>query len=209
MTRFLLKLIPLLAAVFTAFSLVARALGTMQPPHPALAGFAESCTDKPPPCWYGIVPGETNAEDASRIVQQYFVKRSVMEGFPLAFDSAEIDGMTFIGFNYDPTLIVKHIILYFDEKVCLGDILAVIGMPDKVHILDALNKARLVYAYPQGMIGIDTGRGINNLNPRKRGSLYLTLSVESTSTAGGVFAWAGFQREAYYCALDHTLAFCE
>ncbi len=208
MTRFLFRLMPALVAAFAMFNIAARALGTLRPPHPALAGFTEGCEGQPSPCWYGIVPGVTTAGEAGQIAERYFVRRSVIEGFPLAFDSPQISGLTFIGFNYDLSLIVKHIILYFDEQVYLGDVLGVVGEPDEVQLLDRLNKARLVYQYPGGVIGLDTGRDIDGLNPRKRGSLYLTLSVESSRGAAKVFSWAGFQRESYYCEQDNTLAFC-
>lgn len=43
MTHFLLKLSLILVAAFAVFNVAARALGTLQPPNPALAGFTEGC----------------------------------------------------------------------------------------------------------------------------------------------------------------------
>jgi hypothetical protein len=48
----------------TSINVVIRALGTFQPPNPALRGFVEGCEGKPQPCWYGIVPGVTDEESA-------------------------------------------------------------------------------------------------------------------------------------------------
>jgi hypothetical protein len=39
-------------------------MGGTQPPNPALRGFVEGCEGKPQPCWYGIMPGVTTAEEA-------------------------------------------------------------------------------------------------------------------------------------------------
>jgi hypothetical protein len=63
MIRFYIKLIPLSAMIFLGLSVIARALGTTQPPNPALRGFVEGCENKPQPCWYGIVPGVTRRQD--------------------------------------------------------------------------------------------------------------------------------------------------
>jgi hypothetical protein len=63
MTRVYLKLSVPLLVLFTVVGLAARAVGGMQPMHPALRGFTEGCEGKPQPCWYGIVPGVTSMED--------------------------------------------------------------------------------------------------------------------------------------------------
>jgi hypothetical protein len=54
-----LKIIIYLVAILLTVSLAAKAIGSLQPPNPALRGFVEGCEDKPQPCWYGIVPGQT------------------------------------------------------------------------------------------------------------------------------------------------------
>jgi hypothetical protein len=69
MIRFYFKLTLSTAPIFLALFLIARALGTTQPPNPALNGFTEGCEDKPQPCWYGIVPGMTTEEEANLILQ--------------------------------------------------------------------------------------------------------------------------------------------
>lgn len=58
------KLIIGLTGFFLLLSLTARALGSTQPPNPALRGFSEGCEDKPQPCWYGIVLDVTDGETA-------------------------------------------------------------------------------------------------------------------------------------------------
>jgi hypothetical protein len=62
MSRLYVKPIILFTILFVVFSLAARALGTTQPPNPALHGFMEGCEGKTQPCWYGIVPGKSKRE---------------------------------------------------------------------------------------------------------------------------------------------------
>jgi hypothetical protein len=68
LTRFVLRLIPMLLLSCLSLSLVARAIGTTQPPNPALRGFVEGCKDKPQPCWYGLVPGVTSEKEAVELM---------------------------------------------------------------------------------------------------------------------------------------------
>ncbi|MBI5666456.1 MAG: hypothetical protein HZC41_00490 [Chloroflexi bacterium] len=76
MTRFLLKLIPALVAAFAALNVATRAIGTLQPPNPALAGFIEGCEDKPQPCWYGIVPGISTWEEGEITLSHFSYEQS-------------------------------------------------------------------------------------------------------------------------------------
>ena len=71
MIRFYVKLILPIALIFLALTLTARALGTTQPPNPALRGFTEGCEDKPQPCWYGIIAGKDTMlfEEASKLLE--------------------------------------------------------------------------------------------------------------------------------------------
>jgi hypothetical protein len=62
MIHFHLKPIILIVFIFITLSLMARALGTTQPPNPVLRGFTEGCEGQTQPCWYGIVPGVTKRE---------------------------------------------------------------------------------------------------------------------------------------------------
>lgn len=66
--RLTLRLILLFTLPFLALALVARALGSTQPPHPALAGFNTRCEGKPRPCWYGVVIGETTEQEAYELL---------------------------------------------------------------------------------------------------------------------------------------------
>lgn len=70
MTRFLLKPILIIALAFAATGLAARALGSTQPPNPALRGFGELCDSKPQPCWFGIVPEKTEISEVETLLKE-------------------------------------------------------------------------------------------------------------------------------------------
>jgi hypothetical protein len=68
MLRFCIHLSLLLIAVSGLLAITMSALASTQPMHPALRGFVEGCENVSQPCWYGIVPGVTSAQEADRII---------------------------------------------------------------------------------------------------------------------------------------------
>jgi hypothetical protein len=65
-----------LVLILLIFSIAAKAVGTLQPPNPALEGFTAGCEDKPFLCWYGIVPGVTSVEEGHELLNLEFHNRS-------------------------------------------------------------------------------------------------------------------------------------
>lgn len=63
MIRIYLRVAIPLIIIFIALNITARALGSTQPPNPALRGFSEGCEGKSQPCWYGIVPEVTTLDE--------------------------------------------------------------------------------------------------------------------------------------------------
>jgi hypothetical protein len=61
--RLYLKLVFPFILMFAALNMAAPAFGNMQPTNPGLVGFSVDCEGKQQPCWYGIVPGETTADE--------------------------------------------------------------------------------------------------------------------------------------------------
>lgn len=121
MTRFLLKLSLILMSTFAVFNVAARALGTLQPPNPALAGFTEGCEGKPQPCWYGLVPGETKAETARNILTNlgYVMDRRYGNFLREEWAICEVDVL-----GMETELMALE--LKFCGKVQAGDILAML-----------------------------------------------------------------------------------
>jgi hypothetical protein len=103
--RFYLKLNLPIAIIFLGLSLAARALGTTQPPNPALSGFTEGCEDKPQPCWYGIVPGVTNWEDSLPVIEAHGFEswRHWWDTNIRSVNYAEIDESFLIELSSSPT----------------------------------------------------------------------------------------------------------
>jgi hypothetical protein len=67
-SRIYWKLLLSLVLAFLALTTAARALGNIQPPNPGLAGFNEGCANQPQPCWHGIVPGITSANEVIELM---------------------------------------------------------------------------------------------------------------------------------------------
>jgi hypothetical protein len=65
------KLSAYLVAMLLTLNIAAKTIGSLQPPNPAMKGFTEGCDNKPQPCWYGIVPGETKPNEAKQKLQEY------------------------------------------------------------------------------------------------------------------------------------------
>jgi hypothetical protein len=116
--RLILQPVALMFISLLILSLIARALGSTQPPNPALQGFMEGCEGKPQPCWYGIVPGVTTVAQAKNILSNYF------NGDPNRLESSLCD-FEIADFELD-------VISLTCRGVHLGDVMSVIGVPDEV-----------------------------------------------------------------------------
>ncbi len=146
MTRFLLKLTLIMTFVLTITSLVVRTLGSTQPPNPALRGFIEGCEDKPQPCWYGIIVGETLIEDVIGILNQKgystsqildtssVVLKQLWQATPKENNQCHVDVITTIPMWTDATQTkmirsVEQLILRDCPQIYLGDLFTVLKNP--------------------------------------------------------------------------------
>lgn len=136
MTRFLLKHSLVLVAAFAVFNVAARAIGTLQPPNPALAGFIEGCEGKPQPCWYGIVPGVTTDEDVTRIMLQQGYTEIDDYGSDVQYESDNsVIWRVFVGYVYtDETYsdrLVGGLVLWLDRaEVEIQEVLVYSSEPE-------------------------------------------------------------------------------
>ncbi|HEX2905512.1 MAG TPA: hypothetical protein VHO69_01530 [Phototrophicaceae bacterium] len=149
MTRSLLKLASLLLMVFAVLNVTARAIGTLQPPNPVLAGFTEGCEDKPQPCWYGITsfPAELRTTEAEALhilaalgysveITSDFssgIHRIVLETNHLTGSDCRVVLTTaYMWVNNDPDeqdIYVQDFALVDCEFLLLGDLLGVLNGP--------------------------------------------------------------------------------
>jgi hypothetical protein len=134
---FYLKRILPLTLFFLVFSLAARAVGTTQPVNPALRGFVEGCEDKSQPCWFGIVPGRTTAEQAYRILSHmgYEISDSIF-GNTRQLQTRLLDradcGQIIV--NVDQRIGVVYQIYTHPCQLVLGDFVKAFGIPTVVDI---------------------------------------------------------------------------
>ena len=69
-----LKTALLLLILLLTVSIAGKAIGSLQPPNPVLRGFTEGCEGKAQPCWYGIVPGITDINEAQDLFNRLGVE---------------------------------------------------------------------------------------------------------------------------------------
>lgn len=140
MTRFFLKFIPLVLIAFLVTNAAARTLGTMQPAHAALEGLVEDCQGKAQPCWYGIVPGTTGVQEARHILKNRGlrpVRAAPVYSYYARTTVAAAGGCDVELFSAYPFKQVSSIRLQKCSHLALGDILAVVGIPNRLHSASA------------------------------------------------------------------------
>lgn len=134
MIRIYLRLAIPLVAIFIALNIAARALGSTQPPNPALRGFTEGCEGKPQPCWYGIVSGITDGFTAETILRQNGYELQSKFNIGMYQLQAELISQkqckTYLTFDSSKPRIVSSIEIDPCRKLFLGDVLIFWGFPD-------------------------------------------------------------------------------
>jgi hypothetical protein len=120
------KLMVGLTGFFVLLALIARALGSTQPPNPALRGFTEGCEDKPQPCWYGIVPGVTEIREAIKMLEEFGFKNNSI--------NLNLNGC-FVLWSAEDGEYVGTMEVRCENKVRLGDLLIVLGNPTFIHFM--------------------------------------------------------------------------
>jgi len=143
MIRIYSKLAIPLLTIFIALSIAARALGSTQPPNPALRGFTEGCDGKPQPCWYGIGIARTNLSDAQKIMDKlgYIpINPPILSNDIVGYERDKCDQVIFLvikGSNTDDRFIYGQTITFCTTPK-IGDLILALGQPQTSN----------VYAYP-------------------------------------------------------------
>lgn len=206
MTRFLLKLSLVLVAAFAAFNVAARALGTLQPPNPALAGFTEGCEDKQQPCWYGIVPYETAFDEAKGMAQQKYMvllpdNETVKSWANLTYEIYSASNISpgckvqFANFTDAIHPIVAEI-GFFNCSFYLADILDIYLEIDGIE-MSASENDMIIFRNR-----IALAKFIGPLKPYTRvNTLYITPYL-SNSAGGPLLKWHGYMPYGYYCRVE-------
>jgi hypothetical protein len=195
-----LKLLSFLACILLALSVAARTLGAAQPFHPVLRGFVEDCDDKPQPCWYGIVPGETTPHQARELL----VKHGFMPSSQ-RFDFAILNTETFVqpddaagcqvslGGRLGVVRVnpINRALTAFSidcDTLTLGDLMTVLGTPTGVDLCG------VVLRYPNSMELIDSNTVLSRLTPFKGGMRVYIHQQRSFVANPRPGDWRGFAR---------------
>ncbi|MBI5666454.1 MAG: hypothetical protein HZC41_00480 [Chloroflexi bacterium] len=201
MFRFLFRLTFTLVAVFAGFNAAARAFGRLQPPNPALAGFTEGCEGKPPPCWYGIVPGKTSVEAAQRLLERAQVRikefrvnlTGAIRGEAARFCAFELgnDGqvITLIQVRYCP-----------EHEVSLGQFMLAWGTPlGTRYSVEPIRPAQVIFR--------GTTVSVSGLrSPYERVQRLVLFQAEAGMPI--VNHWFGFAPPWRYCQLEPNVPPC-
>lgn len=115
--------------VFALSGAVAVALGKRQPSHPALAGFYEGCPRQP--CWYGVHPGQSSVNEARRLLRARGLRPSRSGSVYLYYTA--VGGCDFDVASSYPSDEISSIHIQKCSHLRLGDVLAVIGLPEGLH----------------------------------------------------------------------------
>jgi hypothetical protein len=211
--RFYLKAIVAVTLVLGSLSIAARALGTTQPPNPALAGFTEGCEGKPQPCWYGIVPGVTTVETAKRMLQGGKFLQSATGILPFG------GGGYFFDYQYDTELdctaslrhyygskanriletdTVDEIMMYKCPNLILGSLIDLTGQPEGIQMGSTRmgNQPMLAMNQFSTLVGVSDFSSpsvlINTVYIFSSGSLAYTQTSAN---------WHGFHTNTEYCQM--------
>jgi hypothetical protein len=193
-SRFFLRLIPVLTIPFLLLSLVARALGSTQPPNPALEGFTTGCEDKPQPCWYGIVPGVTTVEDASNHL--------LAIGYVDQYDAQKVTGSSKYCDVFHQYWLKDHTIIGINLQDCpsitLGLIIDLLNAPDFVTpggdgeiILTFKNSIRVIVRSEQDW-----------LSPYNQSIWFISIGWSVQPPPSMSYQWHGFASYHHYKQLE-------
>lgn len=111
-------------------------VGLARPPHPAMASFIEGCAGKPAPCWYGIVPGITTAEEIMEFLEVkggYRFTKGI-SAFAGQFKSVNIPFVCSFAVRVAHDVVEEVQVRYCqqDDVVFIGDVAGQLGVPPTV-----------------------------------------------------------------------------
>ncbi len=195
--RPLLVLACLASVMLVALNLLASKLGSLQPPSPALAGFVEGCEDKPQPCWYGIVPGVTTANETLQIIDSLGYElpitrpghvRVLIEDSPLCSFEVWDDGRMILAFQLD----------FCHPDVQVGDVIAFMDLPRGIVVPLSEVSRQLLF---KGSVSLEA---VTLSSPYSRATRISTISPRGTE----LHAWHGFIAPWRYCQLEPETRIC-
>lgn len=199
--------IPLLA-IFIALSIAARALGSTQPPNPALRGFTEGCEGKPQPCWYGIVEGIAT-EEAERILTHLGYKLDglgISEGaFHTIIASSELDCSIRLVTSLR-TNSVAQMRIHGGDCFTFGDLILAWGNPTGLIARAVKWNEVPSIIYDRGYLFSPWPVTSSILSPYTQ--FQETLPYQSEPIETRIIQWRGFMPNWRYCRIEFPSSAC-
>lgn len=204
MTRFYLYFVILFAPILALLIIAMSALGSIQATNPALRGFVEGCEGIRQPCWYGIVVDASTLEDAETIFERLgYAQIGTLERQFLTsrtYRPTRTDkGCTIVVYYAAVSEPISEITFY-DCDLLLGDLVAVYGAPDALH-LRAWGEGEWSY----DAVGLSIGFS-NNFAPYT--SFDRIIMKTGSAAVATSFDWHGYAPQWRYCQLEPELDLC-
>lgn len=181
-----------LAFVLTA-ALLAKGMGSLQPPNPALAGFTQGCENKPQPCWYGIEPTTASWDEVIAALEG--AAFTVSERMDKTTGLTSIEGFhetsgCLARFNYGGSQAGRGRII-LDCPMQLGDYILLAGTPETIASCGG------ILHYNKGTISLTTTAD-GSLSPQTMVTqITLTQAQQKSPTA-----WMGYAPLWKYAEAD-------
>ena len=205
MLRLCCQLALWMVVVSGILALFARSLGSTQPPNPALTGFIEGCTGKQRPCWYGILPSITKAEDGKSLVERQIYKRTSDTTFLSSYIAMTDDSLlckkaVFLqGGMPNGDVIISTIVLSQCSGIKLGDLMTIFPPPS----FGSINMPMLFYGN-SGVTAIFSHTSRWYTSPfAEVESIRLQLGIQSE-----ILTWRGFMPRWRHCQGEHPVPGC-
>jgi len=202
--------IPLIA-IFIALNIAARALGSTQPPNPALRGFTEGCEGKPQPCWYGIVMG-TPTQEAREILLNRGYKLSSPRWNEGARWTVIADSFSDCSIKLGTSLrtgLVDELQEIDGGCFSLGDLLVFWGEPDYLNTYAIKSNSTSGLYYSSGLSLIPSQKASNTPSPHTRLEIIVWRpnNVQDANLERFI-EWQGFMPSWRYCRLEFPSSEC-
>jgi hypothetical protein len=178
-------------------NVVACVLGSTQPLPPMLVGFVSGCEDKPRPCWYGIVPGMTTAQEVKPIIATTDYRIFVNESSLQTYSSPTTCDMTIL---YSESQVVYEVRLDNCKEADFGSVIDVLGSPEDITLGRAFGTA---LAFSGNTIQVSP-------RPYFDWTSFHTSFVISLSASPSpvLHAWHGYIARWRYCQYEPEFFYC-
>lgn len=205
MTAIYFRLFFFITLGFLILSIAARALGSTQPPNPALRGFTEGCEHTSRPCWYGILLGTTKLSDALPTLNRYrtdwYADRVILED---DLNQLGCDIYIFFALDSNQSRNADSIINYMEFRDCIsnriGDVILAMRGVKGVLIGAGGGLFLLMENYASIQTGVfDPGWKTPHANFNM-----ILMSAEIPNSLAYYKAWDGFIPQWRYCQLEQV-----